>query len=142
MATILQYRFCASDPAAAPTGAALLACGAADSTDYSQFVLPVEGRLIGISVDCAPASGDTVTGRITVGGTVQAAPAPQATSTNGAPHSATWVSRVNAPKVAAGSLIGANYLTTTGSSYTVNDVAITVYIQVGDDGMPQYQAAR
>ncbi len=135
--SIVAIQFPAADPAAATAGAFLPPQGAPDVADLAAVLMPFAGTIVGISVTGAPASGDTVavTPQVctSIAGAGNVAAASLATTiTNAAPAASTIVTKDQTDaQFAAGAFIGVKYTTTTGGTYTVKDLVVTLYVSTG-----------
>lgn len=131
---IISLLFGKADPAAATSATALPPAPAPDITDVTGYKFPFPVRVVGINVACAPASGDTVKVQATDAGT---AVGPSVTATNAAPLGSAFIGNNDQVVIPAGDIVGCFYTTTTGGTYTVNDVAVLVFIEIGSNILGQ-----
>lgn len=124
---IIPLLFGKADPAAATTATALPPVPAPDTSDVSGYKFPVSVRIAGIILTCAAASGDTVKVQASDAGT---AVGPAVTATNAAPQQEAFIGQFDQAVIPAGDTIGVLYTTTTGTTYTVNDVACIVLVDI------------
>jgi hypothetical protein len=125
----IPIQFGGPNPAAAASEAALWPLGLADVADVDGVRMPVAGTVVGISISGAPASGDTVTCQARIGSTNVTGVSAQIT--NAAPTAAAVVAKDAhaSQQFAAGDLVKCRYTTTTGGTYTVKDLVVTLWVR-------------
>lgn len=127
---LIPLEFGASDPAASTGGAALLRQGTPDTTDVPGYQFPFPVKIVGISLECNPSAGDTVLVQANLAAAGMAGPSATAAHVATAPSSASWWGGdLDAVAVPANTLIQLFYKTTTGTTYTANDVFARIYVR-------------
>lgn len=121
------YIFGGANPAAAASAAALWPMGLTDATDVAGYRAPAAGAIVGVVVNGAPASGDTVTVQPRVGSTDVTGLTAQIT--NSVTSAQDWgdAEDHSSQAVAEGDVIKCMYTTTTGGTYGGKDVVVQVW---------------
>jgi len=135
--SIVPIQFYLSDAPAAPGGAQLPPIGLPDVVDVGGVLMPFTGTIVGCVVQCKNAAGDTVTALPQVSNTALMGSPVAANSlstpvTNAVQNNSTLVSKDQADaQFTSGQYVGVKYTTTTGGTYTVFDLLVTLYISTG-----------
>lgn len=132
MANLINIDFAGSDMAASTGGAALPLSPAPDATDCLSVIFPFPVEIRGILGAANPSSGDTVNFVPTVGGTAQTVPTLTIAHSASPTPTSVFMGSNQGIKVAAFTAIGVQYKTTTGTTYTANDLNAKLVIAVAD----------
>lgn len=117
------------NPAAAAAEADLWPAPLTDVVDVAGYRAPFAGAIVGVTVQGAPASGDTFEARPRINSTNVTGIAAQIT--NAAPTAQDWGDKTDdaTQAFAAGALIKCRYITTTASAYTARDTIVCVWVR-------------
>jgi hypothetical protein len=133
MGQILPLDFGGADPIAHTSNTLLPLLGQADITDVPSMSFPFPVTIVGLSLAANPASGDTVTVTPSVGG-VAATPSAVAGHVATAPSEASWWGGpLDGVLVPANTEIGLFYKTTTGTTYTANDILGRLWLRLPEE---------
>jgi len=140
--SVIAIPFAMADPAANGGGGGVpTPFGLPDTADISAILMPFTGTVVGIAVTGSPAAGDSVTVMPQIcankaGGGAANCASLSTQITSAAPAASATVSKDQADcQFTAGQFIGIYYQTATGSTYTVKDVHITLFISTGREDL-------
>lgn len=121
--------FGGANPAAAASESALWPMGLADVNDVDGYRMPVAGVVVGVSLNGAPAAGDTMTVQPRINTTNVTGVTAQITNSTTSATDLAAKDDDATQRFAAGDIVKCRYTTTTGGTYTVKDVAAIVWVR-------------
>lgn len=124
---LVPVLFGGNDIAAAVSATALRLLGITDTADISTVKFPFAVKVVGVMVQGAPASGDTLAATVMVNGSA-ASNTPSVGITNAAPAASWFAGDGDAVLVPAGQSLGVDVITTTSGSYTPTDDLVVLYV--------------
>lgn len=123
---VIAFTWPVADIAAQASLTNILPAVIPDSADITGFVMPTNGYIVGVSLNCPVVAATTIQCQASLGGVAQAVTA--ATITNPATAVANILPTQLQIPFAAGAVLGLSYLTT--GAWTVKDFIGIVYVAV------------